>query len=382
MRQLKHQLKRHLEDLRKKGELRFLETNLEPSFTTNDYLGLRRHPAIVEGATRAARDWGAGSGGSRLLGGHHRWFDAAEEAIAAYFRAPSALLFSTGYLAAQAAAQAVAPLCDGFLSDQRNHASWIDGLRLTGKPRVVLPHESWRAPPTGVANHAIVAETLYGMDGDLVDLEALKAACDRQCNYLLLDEAHAAGVFGPRGRGWGDRWRDWDRQIVLVTFGKAFGAGGAALLTSPAMRQWIVNTARAFIFSTAPSPAVVGAIVAAAGVVSAADAARAELHARARRLRERLAALPLAHQPRHEAEWASPVVAVLAPGAERALRLAEGMRDSGFGLRAIRYPTVARGTERLRISVTRNVDASALERMAEELERQWTASSSPEPTRT
>lgn len=379
MRRLEETLKNRLQSLKTIGENRSLETSTEPTFTTNDYLGLRNHPAIVAAAVEATRRYGAGSGGSRLLGGHHRWFDDAEVKIAAHFGAPSALLFSTGYLAAQAAAQAVAPLCEGFVSDARNHASWIDGLRLAGKPKIVLPHGAWASVPTETRGYALVAETLYGMDGDLLDLASLAAAADRQGNWVLVDEAHAAGVFGDRGRGWGDVWRDWERQVVLVTFGKAFGVAGAALLTSAAMRQWIINTARAFIFTTAPPPAVVGAVVASLDVVASLERERQELRARARRLREQLAGLPLAHAPRHEAEWETPVVSVLVPGAERALRLAEGMRDSGVGVRAIRYPTVARGTERLRLSVSRNVDESALERTAKELKRLWTASSSSEP---
>lgn len=382
MRHLVETLQTHLEALRQRGEFRCLEPPLRVDFTQNDYLGLRRHPALIDAACEAARRFGTGSGGSRLLGGHHRWFEEAEARIAAHFQAPSALLFATGYLAAQAACQAVAPLCDGFVSDARNHACWIDGLRLTGKAKHVLPHGQWDAVPSTIARHTLVAETLYGMDGDLLDVAALRKAADRQGSYVLIDEAHAAGVFGTEGRGWADSWRDWDRQIVLVTFGKAFGVAGAALLTGATMREWLVNTARPFLFSTAPPPPVVAAIVAALEWARSADRERAALRASARRLREKLASLPLAHEPRHEAEWESPVVSVLVPGAERALRLAEGMRDSGFGLRAIRYPTVPRGTERLRISVTRNVDDRALDRMAEELTRQWTAFSSPERTRT
>ncbi len=348
------------------------------SFTDNDYLGLSQHPRLREAGEWALSIGGAGSRGSRLLGGHSRWFEAAEADVCRYFGSPAAVLFSSGYLANLGVITALAPFVDEALSDEKNHASLIDGIRLSGLPKRIIPHNQWRSVQPAPSGRALlVAESLYSMDGDPVDAVSLRELWDRTGGWLVLDEAHAAGIFADSGRGLSEGWRDWSRMVVVVTFGKAFGVSGAAVLCSETVREWIVNSARSFIYSTAPPPVVPAMVSAAIGVLEQQGAElRAELWDRAVQVRGILAEI----QPdlRAESVWEkrSPIVPLRIAGDDRALRFCENMRESGVEFRAIRYPTVAKGTERVRISLSLTVSRENTEGMAKEVVRQWKVFSS------
>lgn len=367
-----------LDGLRKENLERRLVPSLAQSFSHNDYLGLRGHPEIVAAGLRALRSGATGSGGSRLLGGHSIWFEQCEAAISEFFSAPSALFFSSGYLANLALIQALRPFFNTIVSDERNHASLIDGMRLAKIPRCIVPHRQWHRALVGTERPRLwIAESLYSMDGDCQPLDELMRFADERDDFVVLDESHAAGVFGEQGRGLSEQSRDWGKMAVVVTFGKAFGVGGAAILCGPKLRHWILNTARSFIYTTASPPVVPAMVTASLSVMHDLGAElRNELWERAERCRKILieGGCPV-DEPKSFWEWRSPILAFHVPGEDRALSFCRLMRDFSE-LRAIRYPTVPRGSERVRISLNLSATRSETFAMAEGVVEIWKAFSS------
>ena len=373
MEDFERRLRNGLGELENAHRHRSLERASGVSFVDNDYLALSRSPEILRAGARAAEVFGAGSRGSRLLGGHSALFEDVENKIADFFGAPAALLFSSGYLANLGVITALSEFFDGIVSDERNHASLIDGIRLSGLPKTIVKHQDWAAAPAQ-GRPLVVAEALYSMDGDFVDEAALAGYLERSDGFLVLDEAHSGGVFRENGRGWSAPWRDWKRMAVVVTFGKAFGVGGAAVLGTSELKDWILNRARSFVYTTAPPPWVVGAIGQSLEVVGRSQTLREELWDRARRVRSILREAP--GQERLEWEgWAgaSPIIPFRVTGELKALRFSESMRKLGIYLRAIRYPTVPAGEERVRLSLSLSVSRENTETMAKEMVKAWTA---------
>ncbi len=373
------EIQKALQAVRAQGRGRTLRVDGGVSFSHNDYLGFSSHPALRE-CGRRALDLGAGSRGSRLLGGHSLETEEVEEKIARFFGAPAALLFSTGYQANLGLLQALAPMAETVASDANNHASLIDGMRLSRLPREVLPHQTWHEwEPTSQKKYLLVAESLYSMDGNFVDEAGLRAAWDRSQGFLVLDEAHAAGVFGLSGRGISEPWRDWKRMAVVVTFGKAFGVSGGAVLGSEVLKEWLINTARTFIYSTALPPVVPALIASSIDLMNEeGEVRRKELWRRAQDVRQYFQSEGLPVGPDsggRGGDWgpSSPILPLLVPGNDRALRFAESMRDSGWDMRAIRYPTVPQGLERIRISLSLAATGEQTEKMAREVVKQWKA---------
>lgn len=367
------EIEKRIRELKAEGRGRELRIDGGVSFSHNDYLGFSSHPTLRE-AGRRAMEKGSGSRGSRLLGGHSHEIEAVEEKIAKFFGAPSALLFSTGYQANLGLLQALAPLAEAVASDANNHASLIDGMRLSRLEREVLPHQSWGEwEPAPARKYLLVAESLYSMDGDFVDEAGLREAWQRSEGFLVLDEAHAAGVFGLSGRGISEPWRDWRRMAMVVTFGKAFGVSGGAVLGSKALKEWLINSARTFIYTTALPPVVPALISASVELMyEEGEARRKELWRRAQDVRSFLVTEGLPVGPSF-GDWgpSSPILPLLVPGNDRALRFAESMRDSGWDMRAIRYPTVPQGLERIRISLNLAATGEQTEKMAREVVKQW-----------
>ncbi len=369
-------IQRKLDSLKADFRHRELRIEHEPSFSHNDYLGLASHPRIRQAAIRCLERGQSGSRGSRLLGGHSKDFEQVEAEIARFFNCPSALFFSTGYLANLSAVQALASLSDVIVSDERIHASLIDGIRLSGVEKKIVEHQKWLDwVPQASKKSLLISESLFSMDGDCVDAAALRAAWEKSEGFLLLDEAHAAGVFAESGRGLSEDWRDWSRMAVVVTFGKAFGVSGGAVLCSQPVRDWILNTARSFIYTTAAPPVVPAMVRASMDVLTQEGRERREsLWKRAQNTRAflRAAGVPIGLENEPWDRF-SPIIPVFLPGNDRALRFSETMRNSGFDLRAIRYPTVAPGSERVRISLSLTVSEEQTCRLAEEVVRQWKA---------
>ncbi len=309
-------------------------------FSSNDYLGLSRHGAVV-GALRAARR--AGSGGARLLAGAHSEHRALEEALAALVRREAALLFSSGYLAALGAIGALAPCVDAAYSDALNHACLIDGLRATKLARTVYPHLA--LPPRRGPAALIVSETIFGMDGDSIDARALVAGLGSD-DVALVDEAHALGIAGAGGGGLAAELDD-PRVVVIGTLSKALGALGGFVAGPQTAIELLRNTARTFVFDTALPPAVAAAALAAVRIVASAegDALRERLASRVGRLR---AALELLGR---SAEGPGAVIPIVVGDSSEALAVAAALAERGLHVPAIRPPTVPAGTSRLRITL-------------------------------
>ena len=353
-----------LDSLAARGRLRALAPRAGADFTSNDYLGLAQSP-FLRAAAREALERGVplGAGGSRLLRGNHPEHEALEEEAAAFFGSEVALYFPTGF-AANAAIVATLPRGDDLIvHDALIHASLRAGLDPARIPVREVPHNDvaamddairdWRGQ-RGRGRVWIAVETLYSMDGDRAPLGDLVALAARHDAMLLLDEAHATGVYGDRGRGLGTEHEGAPNIISLHTCGKGLGAAGALVCLPRHYRDFMVNRGRSFIYSTAPSPLMAAVVRAALKFCAGADAERARLAAlvdRAGQLTRGLGCEPSGSQ----------IQPVILGADTAATRLAAALRDKGFDIRAIRPPTVPEGTARLRIALTLNVDEAAID---------------------
>jgi 8-amino-7-oxononanoate synthase len=337
---------------------------------SNDYLGLASHPHLVESMREALPAAGAGSGGSRLLRGHRLAFEELEARLAALCGAEAALLFGSGYAANVGLLTALLRDDDLVLSDERNHASLIDGIRLSGAAKVVYPHLDLDAVAAALDRPRpgrcfVVTESLFSMDGDRAPLAELAALVQAKGALLVVDEAHATGLYGDRGSGLVEEHGLRDRVLATVhTGGKALGSAGAWVAGPTVVRELLLNRARTFVFSTAPLPVLCAALHAGLDLLEREPERRAAVHAKARLLREAL----------HEAgadtgRSDSPIVPVIAGENERALALAGGLAAAGFDARAVRPPTVAPGTARLRVTARYPVADGELLRFAAEAGR-------------
>jgi 8-amino-7-oxononanoate synthase len=319
-------------------------------FSSNNYLGFADHPALLDAARRSLEVDGLGAGASRLITGTMDAHQEAEVALASFVRAEAALLFSTGYAANVGALQALAGPDTLVFSDALNHASLIDGARLSRARVHVYRHADvdhlealLREHRAAGARAIVVTDALFSMDGDLAPVRDLRAVADRHDAALFVDEAHALGVLGPSGRGLCAR--EGVRPDVLVgTLGKSFGGAGAFVAGDRPLRELLLHRARSFVFSTAPLPLLARVATAAARLVLEADDRRAALAAHTRTLRTRLPALGFDVPPGD-----SPIVPVLLGEPRRALEASAALYEAGFLAQAIRPPTVPPGTSRIRL---------------------------------
>ena len=319
-------------------------------FRCNDYLGLSRDERVIAAARDALESYGAGARAARLLGGGLPPAAAAERAAAEWLGEEQALLFPSGYQANLGVIGALAGRGDALFSDESNHASLIDGCRLSRAQVHVFRHRDVEelarqlALARGARRRLVVSETIFSMDGDLAPLSSLHELCERFDAWLVLDEAHAIGLLGPQGAGaWaatGRRGRDAARLAArVVTGGKALGVGGAFAVGGEALRDLLLQRARSFVFTTAPPPMVAAALAAAIEACRGANEARSRTVALARRLASALALPP------PDAAFVPLVVG----DARRTLELGEALRDGGFAVGAVRPPTVPDGGSRLRL---------------------------------
>lgn len=357
-----------LERLAAIGRLRNLAPDEGIDFASNDYLGLAASGRL-SGVARAALDRGVavGSGGSRLLRGNRAEHEALEAAAAAFFGAEAALFFPTGYTANSALLSTLPQRGDLILADALVHASMHEGLRLTRAEHRLVPHNELAAYEAALRDWQggqawIAVEALYSMDGDFAPLAELAALAERYGAILLIDEAHSTGTFGPEGRGLAAALPSRNRVISLHTCGKALGAEGALLCGPATMREFLVNRARGFIFSTAPSPLAAAIVRGALEVVRQGDDLRRELRERMELARDLLVPLgALFH--------GSPILPLVLGDDRRTMAVATKLQEQGFDVRGIRPPTVPEGTSRLRIVITLNAapdDIRALARAVAE----------------
>jgi 8-amino-7-oxononanoate synthase len=324
---------------------------------SNDYLGLAGHPRLKQRMADAVMAEGVGSTGSRLLRGERDGFTRVEEMFARFKGAERSLYFSSGYLANLAVLTTFPETGDVIFSDERNHASLIDGVRLSRARRVVFPHNDAAAlerllrEDAGAGPKFVVVESLFSMDGDQAPLAEYAALCRSAGAELIIDEAHAVGVYGECGRGLAG-----DAFVSIDTAGKALGVSGAFVAGPADAIEYMIQRARPFIFSTAPPPAIAAALEASLEVIANEPERRERLLARARYLRERLG---LAGN--------SPIIPIILGENERAVAVARELQAAGFDVRAIRPPTVPRGTARLRITVNQGLSEEVLDRFVEAL---------------
>ncbi len=356
-----------LAGLERRGRRRSLMPNGGIDFTSNDYLGFANSPRI-KGAIAAAMERGvpAGSGGSRLLCGNHAEHALLEEEAAAFFGSQRMLYFSTGYAANAALFSTLPQRGDLIVHDALIHASAHEGIAASRAQAVVARHNDvgsfenelakWRE--AGGSGHAWIAvESLYSMDGDRAPLAELAALADRYDSFLVIDEAHATGVFGENGRGLATGLERRDNVVLLHTCGKALGVSGALLGANAVICDYLVNRARSFIYSTAPSPLMAAGVREALKMLAEEPRRRLDLQRLSTFARSYLAeTIGMGSSSSH-------ILPIMIGGTIRALRIAERMRAEGFDIRAIRPPTVPEGTARLRIAITLNVDETAISRM-------------------
>jgi 8-amino-7-oxononanoate synthase len=320
---------------------------------SNNYLGLATHPGVV-GAAHAALDrYGASAVSSRLISGHMTAHAELEETLARWKRVEAALVFSTGYQANVGALTALLGPDDVVLSDELNHASIIDGCRLSRARIAVYRHNDVEhlaarlAETGGARRRLVVTESVFSMDGDRAPLVEIADLCERFGAWLMVDEAHAAGVFGPRGAGLAAECGVTDRIAVHVgTLGKALGSFGAYVAGSRALVDLLVNRARPFIFTTGLPPASAAAARAAIEIIEREPQRASGLLKRAARLGAELRAAGLS-VPHVDSQ----ILPVLIGDANRAIAIGARLLKQGVYVAAIRPPTVPEGTSRLRVSL-------------------------------
>jgi 8-amino-7-oxononanoate synthase len=327
----------------------------------NNYLGLAEHPIVLAAAAEALERWGAGAGASRLVSGNMDPHEQLERELAGFLGRPTSLLFGSGYLANTGAVAALAGRGEVVFSDALNHASIIDGCRLSGAARFVYRHRDVEHLAWGMKRAAgrpalIVTDGLFSMDGDLAPLGWLVELARKHGARLMVDDAHALGAIGPGGRGTAAELGLVEEIDVLVgTLGKALGSYGAFVSTGAELRELLVNTARPLIFSTALPPACAAAAGAALEILVAEPERVERLAANAAALRQGFAAEGL-----EVGESAAQIIPVLVGDAERAVAASRRALDRGVYAQAIRPPTVPDGTSRIRLTVMATHDESDL----------------------
>jgi len=379
----------HLSELSARGlrrSLRTIESAQGPyvtvggrrlcNFSSNDYLGLANHPHVRAAVKEAVDSWGWGAGASRLVSGHMPPHAQLESRLAAFKRTEAALVCSTGYQANLAAVRGLAGKDGVILLDKLDHASIIDGAfgaasAPGGGPAVrTFGHRDYDALQRLLKRYAdapqrvIVTDSLFSMDGDFADISTLVEIKKRFGAILCVDEAHATGVFGEHGRGVAELMGVEDQiDVVVGTLSKALGGIGGFIAASAEIVDWLINTARAFIYTTALPPAACAAALAALDMVEREPQGRQRLLVNADRLRAELTGrLGL-----DVAGSASQIVPIIVGPAERALGLARQLEEMGFLVPAIRPPTVPPGKARLRISLSAEHETRDLDRLLDAL---------------
>ncbi len=318
------------------------------AFCSNDYLGLRDHPDLVDALRAGADRWGVGAGSAHLVAGHTSAHQALEEELADFLGRPRALLFSTGYMANLGVVSALAPR-GVVVEDRLNHASLLDGARLAGARLLRYRHASVEAAAErlgGRSGALLVTDGLFSMEGDLAPLPGLAALAREHEATLMVDDAHGIGVLGDQGRGTLEL-QGVEREVpVLVgTFGKAFGGFGAFVAGDEVLVETLIQEARSYVYTTAPPPALAEAMRAALRRVREDHWRRERLREHVRRFRRGVAALGL-----ELLDAETPVQALILGEPERALRWSRWLEEAGLLVGAIRPPTVPEGSARLRIT--------------------------------
>ncbi len=334
------------------------------NFAGNDYLNLSQHPRVIRAAHEATTDAGTGATASALVCGHTHWHHRLVEKLAEFEGTESAILFPTGFAANLGVITAVVGREDAVFSDRLNHASLVDGCRLSKAALAVYDREDLESLSAALAGAAtarrrlIVTDSIFSMDGDAAPLADLCDLADKHDAMLLIDEAHATGLFGNRGRGLAEQDGVEDRiHFQIGTLSKALGACGGFVCGPAELTDWLWNNARTQMFSTALPPAACAAACAALAIVQSEPTRREELLKRCRRFR---AAIQDAELQTIENAIA-PIVPILLGNPELAIHTAAALEDRGYLVGAIRPPSVPPGTSRLRITLSSAHDDATID---------------------
>jgi 8-amino-7-oxononanoate synthase len=372
------ELQAGLRDLESRSQRRTLGEITGVNLCSNDYLGLADNPSlkqsVIEAVARAAR---IGGTGSRLLSGHAAVWNELEEEFAAFAGSEAALYFGSGYAANIGLLTSLANKNDVFFSDALNHASIIDGIRLSGARKIIYSHRDLNALESSLKENQskpgrklIVTETVFSMEGDVVPLDAIVALAEKYGVGVIVDEAHATAVHGPDGRGIATQFLADGRILAAMhTCGKALASAGAFVCGTAVLREHLINHARIFIFSTAMPPYMAEQIRAAVRLAAGMNTERTELLSRSQDWAKSL------QRNGWETLGATTQIVPAVIGAnDAAVAAAEFLQRAGFAVRAIRPPTVPPGTARLRFSVTHKLTPAELEKLAAALST-WRAQS-------
>ncbi|MFH1837874.1 MAG: 8-amino-7-oxononanoate synthase [Candidatus Omnitrophota bacterium] len=363
---MEQRIRSFLEERRSKGLFRDIKTVCHAkdgkilvegkeyiNFSSNDYLGLATEESLHEAAFKALSPV-LGSSASRLMTGTSPYHEELEEKLAEYKKKPAALIFNSGYQANVGIISALLTKSDCVFSDRLNHASIVDGIRLSGAKMIRFKHndvnhlekllKSERRKYDGAL---IVTETVFSMDGDICSLEEISKLKKQYDCVLMVDEAHATGVFGSKGRGiTEEKGLEKEVDIIMGTFGKALGGFGAYAAASTEIRDYLVNTCRSFIYSTALPPSIIAANIKALDVAGKAVQRREDLLMNAARLREGLT------KSGFKVRGASQIIPIVIGNNEETIKLSDFLKKNGYWVTPVRPPTVPKGEERLRISLT------------------------------
>lgn len=320
------------------------------NFASNDYLGLAQHPALIEAATRATRNYGTGSTASRLISGSLDLFHQLEEVIASAKKTEAALTFANGFASATGSIPALVGKGDTVILDKLSHACLIDAARLSGATLRVFPHNDLnkleKLLTSSKGRTLIVTESVFSMDGDLCPLREIVDLKEKHGAFLFLDEAHATGVIGPKGHGLAEALGLQSRiDFQMGTLGKALGSAGGYLAASRPWIDLLINKARSFIYSTAPPPAQAAASLAAFHLLATPEGTflRTKLQGNLSAFKSQISNLK---------SQSPPIIPHLIGDNARALAASRTLLEQGFLVPAIRYPTVPRNTARLRLTLT------------------------------
>jgi 8-amino-7-oxononanoate synthase len=340
------------------------------AFCSNDYLGLANDPRVVRALIEGAERFGAGSGAAHLITGHSSAHHALEEALAGFVERPSALLFSTGYMANLGVVAALLGRHDHVFEDRHNHASLLDAAKLSGATLVRYRHGDTQDLKARLAKgrheRMVATDGVFSMDGDLAPLPALARTCREAGAWLLVDDAHGLGVLGREGRGSlsESHLEVTDVPILMGTLGKAFGTAGAFVAGSEELIETLIQNARTYIYTTAAPPAIAWATLQALRLVRGEDWRREKLRHLVERFRRGAAELGLPLMPSP-----TPIQPLLVGDAAAAGRISARLEAQGLLVTAIRPPTVPAGTARLRVTLSARHEDRHIDRLLEGLQQ-------------
>lgn len=345
------------------------------NFCSNDYLGLASDPRVAQAARRALSDHGTGSGASALISGYNREHRELEDALAEFTGYPRVLLFTSGWAANCGVLRGLLKRDDVLIADELNHASLIDGGRLSGARYLrarhsdVADYAAKLADTRGTGQALVVTDSVFSMDGDLAPLPRLQVLCREHGAALMTDDAHGFGVLGDQGRGANERLGTRP-DIYVATMGKSLGAAGAFVAGSPTLIEYLIQRARSFVFSTAPPPAIAAAAREALRIVQAEPERRARLRANIARFARGAAQLGIRVGPPDGAAMSAEVAIqpVVIGDAARTMAASRALLERGLWVAGIRPPTVPAGTSRLRITLCATHEASHVDALLDALQ--------------